>query len=146
MFQPIIFGILQDLPLLAASGVVIFVAITLLTPNPRRFGIIGGWLFAEMMEHITIPAVFLITMTIFPPAFLIALPAMIFPVYGRLTGFAGTAAEWLGVLGIYLTFVGIMFMPAAVIMAWRNWNIDGWVSLTLITAGSVMIYMWRRRK
>jgi len=136
---------LQDIPVLIVLGFVYFVCVDLLTPNPRKYGKVLGWLFLELFEHILLPLIIIITVIFCGPCYLIVLLATIVLVYGRVLGNAKEDKDWIKVFALFFVFVTTLFIPDFTYFIDKEYGIEGWISLSIIGWIILMIYIYEKR-
>lgn len=112
--------------------------IDMLLPNPKKHGVLKGWAFSEVLEHICLPALFLLTAMLFTFLRLVVIPIIIFYIYGRVLGEAKTGKDWMKVLLIYIGFIFMLYFPTMV-LALGEYVAPMWI---MFVTSVVFISIW----
>ena len=101
--------------MLILTGMLYFLAVYFLTPNPKRHTFFR-WIGAEMLEHLLFPLVIFILILIPLPIpagtlFFIMLPFLILLLYGKILGRMEMRMDGLKIILLYVSFLAIMSLP-----------------------------------
>ena len=136
--------LLNDLIPLAISGILFFVIISLLVPNPKVSGF-KGLLIMELIEHIIFPILLLLIITNFPILFYPLMIITLVLVYGFLVGRIKTVIDIpkLGLL-CFLIYLAV-WVPSMLFYLSKLYNVSFYL-LSIITCSiPVVIYLYFNR-
>ena len=139
-----LYYIISELPLMIATAISGYIAIKLLTPNPKRHGITLGWFFAEFAEHILWPLVILLALLTIPILYIPATLVVTFLVFGRAVGTAKVKRDWLKVLMLYIIFMFFLALPKICMTLSWIYGIDGMLPLGAVTGTSLLAFVASR--
>lgn len=140
-----VYMIIAELPVLITTGIVFFVIISILTPNPKKHRLFLGWLIAETIEHFSI-ILFMFFSVAFGPLFYITFLFFILYVYGRFIGDAKTEKDYLKLLLMYFIFLILFSVPELTVYIDYKYGIHGYISLTVISVISIIVYLVNKKK
>jgi len=104
--------LISELPLFITIGLIMLYSLHILIPNPKKYALVNGWLMAEFLEHIILPMVFIGAVIIFPLSRFIPVGIVMALVYGKIIGNAKTDKDWFKVMGLYIVFMSLVYLPS----------------------------------
>jgi len=87
-----------------------YCTIDVLTPNPKHSSIYG-LLYAEVLEHLFLPATLIMTLTVFPAIFMLVFLFLIYYFYGHLLGEIKTSKDVIKICTLMVLVLAISFYP-----------------------------------
>lgn len=143
----LLIGLISELPLFITAGLIMLYAIHALTPNPKKYALLNGWLMAEFLEHIILPIVFISAVMIFPLSRFVLVGIIIAVVYGKVIGDAKTDNDWLKIIGLYIIFILLIYLPSISVIWIYSWDYPGFMFYLITNILAFNIYMiWRVRR
>jgi len=138
--QWLFISIYGALPIILPIGLMYYCTVDLFTPNPK-YNSFYGWLYAEFLEHIILPAVIILTALI-PFAFIFGFIFLIYYFYGHLLGEVKSLRDLYKLFTLILLFIFLSFFPDLMLFL-NAYTGSGWlfiISSTLIFSFSYFIY------
>lgn len=123
--------------MMIVSSFMLFVAINILTPRPKKYGILFGWILFELLEHIIFPLIVIVSLFFISASWFLILLVVIFIFYGRVFGKAKSMIDWVRVFWIYFMFLTSLFLPGFMFLLFYGMATYGsafLIFLMLITA------------
>jgi len=129
--QWLLISLYEALPIILPIGLMYYCTVDLFTPNPKHNSLYG-WLYAEFLEHIVLPAVIILTALI-PFAFIFGFIFLIYYFYGHLLGEIKSLKDVYKLLILILLFIFLSFFPD--LMLFLNvYTGSGWVFIISSTS------------
>jgi len=119
-------------------------AVALLTPNPRTSALVG-LVAMEVLEHLVMPAVLLVTIFTVPFLFYPILGMLILLTYGVLLGSVKQVKDVFKLAGLYLVIALGMWVPELLLYVAHTYNFSFTLAAVVLCAAASTIYLYFKR-